>query len=672
MFMKNFVLSLLLSTAAMACAQSSTQIDPGRINWGMNPTATDAALGSMNGVSLTNTSPQAMYGPLSSPSLTATKTLNGLDPTQFVQVPRQNLLSWFIAADDAQALGQDVIIYGDSLSKCDQVNCSVGPPNDTERWPDIVARQLWAAYGYGGTGAIPLIGSANGPLLDTNVYTMSGTWTTDPRLGPSQSGYSEANSNSVVVMSNAEVLTFTTPLPYDRINVYCMTTSTSGSLAIVIDGVAQGTACATPTSSPTAVKVTSSTVNAGTHASTTLTCAGTCYVYAMEGQNGTTGIRVHNLAVGGATSSWWGANPSTSFVFSDLINSGFVPLTITNLLTNDAALVTPLSTFIANMTAIYNHRTVPSAYLPSQVAEVAMVPAVDSGPNIPTYTAALLPVANSLGLPIVNVQSRWGLTYNATSPVWSNPTAEGVHPGVIGAADEAAMVLQAITNYLPPAFGQYQLPASPAGYSNANPLNMTSSTNLNPGVNLVSGGVWYGSDLGYVANDLNGATFNMFANRRYAPSSGLITNCFYSGTPTLQSSFTCPFIMSPTAIGAYIPFYAPIIKGNSGSSLTFVPQTAAGTGATVGCSPTTNCSQLSGTVTAHTGTSPAAGMLFYISDGGSNRSLFSNCTWTPVGQPAYELGVYSSGASSNILATLDVNVAPAASTSYQFVYTCGD
>jgi hypothetical protein len=116
----------------------------------------------------------------------------------------------------------------------------------------------------------------------------------------------------------------------------------------------------------------------------------------------------------------------------------------------------------------------------------------------------------------------------------------------------------------------------------------------------------------------------------------------------------------------------PILQGNSSGVISFTSQAAMGSGA---ANPTCytaaggQCTQLGGAVTFTTGTAPTAGVLFYIVDGGANRSLDANCVYFPL-IVWNDLALFNSGGNGTVLGSPSTSVAPSASTTYYMTYMC--
>jgi hypothetical protein len=334
----------------------------------------------------------------------------------------------------------NIVILGDSQAVCDLRICNTGPAVGG-RWPDLLQADLQAKYGSHGTGMVPLVWGA--PVLTVNGenWSVQGTWTIDSDIGPSQGA--NAPFASLVHLSDGTVATFTPATAFDHLNTYCATDSSTGVLEVAIDGAAPEPVCTQTTTTATAHLVTSPALAATTH-STTFTCHGSCLLYAAEGTLGTTGVSVHNIAVGGAAAEWFGLNPSVQLAFSDLIPGG-TQLAIIDLLTNDPGYVGyPATSFAQAQQNMIGHEEALNAKV---LVVVPPVSEIAGAAEFPEYTQVLLGVAQSADVPVVNIQSSWGTTFNAASGYWS---ADDVHPNTLGCSLEYGLISPVADGLIPP------------------------------------------------------------------------------------------------------------------------------------------------------------------------------------------------------------------------------
>jgi hypothetical protein len=182
------------------------------------------------------------------------------------------------------------------------------------------------------------------------------------------------------------------------------------------------------------------------------------YIYAAEGQAGSSGISVDNMGFGGATAAAVGASSAAQLAFSDLIPGGAQAVIFMDM-TNDAASGVSPTTFSTNVQNFISHEQ----GLTSAPTVMLAIPPVDvvngTDPEAP-FTSALSSLCTADSLTCVNIQSRgvivgsravgWGTSYNPslfdqTGTTW--PTgSQGVHPNDAGNLDEAQMIYAELVN----------------------------------------------------------------------------------------------------------------------------------------------------------------------------------------------------------------------------------
>lgn len=391
---------------------------------------------------------------------------DGVLPAALVAQPSPSSTTLLQALNNANNVPVHIAALGDSLLICDHTNCGVsgGPIVSTNRWLEQLRIQLQGIYGSHGTGIYPIIyGMGGTPAVNSEAWSCTGSYDVSTgTLGPSQSG-----GNALVHLGNGASCTFhdSRDLAWDTLNTYCMTTSSSGSIAVNIDsGGATGTACGTPTRSATAHVVSLATTSSTSH-TVTFTSTGNGYIYAAEGQAGSAGISIDNMGIGGATASALGASPAAQLAFSDLVPGGAQAVIYMDL-TNDAASGVSTGTFSANVQSIINHeRGLSSA--PTVILAIPPVDVVNATYPEAPYTAVLNGLCSTDALTCVNIQSRgttvgstvvgWGTAYNPvlfdqTGTAWPSGSA-GVHPNDAGNLDEAQMIYAELVNPVSTAAG---------------------------------------------------------------------------------------------------------------------------------------------------------------------------------------------------------------------------
>lgn len=372
-----------------------------------------------------------------------TTIINGQPIPDYLDAGRQPLASWLQYLHNSATTAVDIKFFGDSYQICDVTLCAVGPTASINRWPEQLRVSLQAAFGYGGTGMMPLSFGNNGLNLNSESYTSTGTVNkTDASLGPSNA----TTNGALVHLATGATVTFQPAsnlggLPYDHLIVYCETLSGSGSLAVVIDGGSSTplTACNTPTGSATAHAVSVSAGSTGYHVAV-VTSTGDSYIYAMKGKYGTTGVQVSDLGYAGADVTYFGGAPAAQLAFSDVDPDGTALATV-SLLQNDVFNQIPLATFTTDLTAVVTHElglnSPPGTPAPSVMLAIPPVSGVTGTITPAQYTAAQMAIYVAQPIDVVNIQWQWGPTQISGSPLWG---AGGNHPSDKGAVDEAAII----------------------------------------------------------------------------------------------------------------------------------------------------------------------------------------------------------------------------------------
>ena len=376
-----------------------------------------------------------------------------------VAQPSPSSATFLQALNNASNAPVHVAGFGDSFLICDHTNCGLsgGPAVSTNRWLEQLRIQLQGIYGSHGTGVYPVIfGASSSPAINSEAWSCTGSYDVSTgTLGPSQS-----SGNALVHLGNGASCTFhdSRNIAWDTLNTYCMTTPSSGSIAVSIDsGAHTGTACGTTSGSATAHVVSLAATSSTSH-TVGFTSTGDSYIYAAEGQAGSSGVSVDNMGFGGATAAAIGASSTAQLAFSDLIPGGVQAVILMDM-TNDAASGVSPTTFTTNVQNFVSHEQA----LTSAPTVMLAIPPVDvvngTDPEAP-YTSVLSNLCTADSLTCVNIQSRgatvgsravgWGTTYNPslfdqTGTTW--PTgSQGVHPNDAGNLDEAQMIYAELVN----------------------------------------------------------------------------------------------------------------------------------------------------------------------------------------------------------------------------------
>lgn len=355
----------------------------------------------------------------------------GLPVQEYQTSVKAPLSAWLWALDNCTNQVVNVVYLTDSRGVVFQGDgSSEGPTTATNRYAEQMRIYLQQRCGSHGTGIVPVIKFlfSGSPNPNNQYYSVSGTWSYDSTIGPSQPHSGGGTDGVLISLASGASLTFTTSatgIAYDTLKAYCVTGPSYGTLSISIDSGAHTGTCGGNSTNPTAQLV---SVSAGTSLSThtaTITCGtGPCKFYGFEGTNGSTGVSVHNLGEASAVAELY--NASTAYAFNDLIANG-IHLVITDLGTNEPALGYSTASYTAAMSAIITHEQ----GLGSSV--LVTFPPVDTNNagTLPAYATALLPTIKSLHAAWVNTQDLWGQSF-----ISSLFGSDGVHPNDKGSLSE--------------------------------------------------------------------------------------------------------------------------------------------------------------------------------------------------------------------------------------------
>jgi hypothetical protein len=118
---------------------------------------------------------------------------------------------------------------------------------------------------------------------------------------------------------------------------------------------------------------------------------------------------------------------------ADLIPGG-TQIAITDLLTNDPGVGYSVESYGGAMANLLAHEGASGAEVLAVVPPVSRIVGIA---HFQEYTSALLTVA--AGVPVVNIQSSWGTSFDANSGYWSN---DQIHPNTVGSLAEYQLIRQ--------------------------------------------------------------------------------------------------------------------------------------------------------------------------------------------------------------------------------------
>lgn len=321
----------------------------------------------------------------------------------------------------------NVLIFGDSLTRCYQTNCALGPNAQTSLWSWQLKTYLQGKYGNHGTGLIPIVSGFN--TIDTGEWTennpVCGTgscYALPSGLGPSQAAPTPIGTLSGLT-SGASVSMVAETGDHVRI-YYAVCTDTGSGFTVSIDGNNQGTfGNATASGCQGAVVSVAAPGGLGQHTLTITSLGNNAYIYGAEWTSGNAGVSVHNMAVAAIRSEGFGSNTATQLAFSDLIPGHAYD--IIALGTNDYENSIAIGTYQTYMQNIISHEKSVGAGNITVMTE-PWVGNSTSGPTQTQFQAAAQGLASANGVDYYNSQSDFQSYSNEATNGWIN-TGDQVH-----------------------------------------------------------------------------------------------------------------------------------------------------------------------------------------------------------------------------------------------------
>lgn len=222
--------------------------------------------------------------------------------------PAPWLRGWLAALSRSGTTHIHVLVLSDSTARVDQTNGKgYGPDQRANLWPERLrtALQLQAPRQAHSTGLLTLEGNA--ALFDTDVWRVSAPYQYNSAIGPYEAelDHGQVPSNgSTVVLRPGETASLS-PQSGDTLWIYWASCPDSHPFTVSIDGKSQGVFGQSPSSACTATRTQVYRGPLGMHALTITPTSGNAYLYAAEWTAGKGGIEVDNLAVGGATTTFF-------------------------------------------------------------------------------------------------------------------------------------------------------------------------------------------------------------------------------------------------------------------------------------------------------------------------------------------------------------------------------
>lgn len=310
---------------------------------------------------------------------------------------------------------------------CDIVMCgtsiSAGSGSTrTTSWPEYVKALLVnRGYPIGGTGIMAAAGNPADPRVT---------------LGSGWSAFTVSGSTLALCTTAAATITFVADSAGTFVDVYVWNGGSPGNIAWTIDGVAQ---TAIVVGANNAIfKTTVAGLSNVVH-TVVLTCSGTGTTYVLGVDvHGTSGVKVTNLGLGGATSS----NISTT-------GQAFSPLQVAKVVlpgglcfieyganeTSFSGWQANLVTGITNLMPVSDVVLIPYA---ARSGDVSTDPTISPGSSALAGSVGMRALSDIYGIPVVDIFDRFG-PYSS----WGTAQAlafDSVHPNAAGARDMARAV----------------------------------------------------------------------------------------------------------------------------------------------------------------------------------------------------------------------------------------
>ena len=323
-----------------------------------------------------------------------------------------------------------IIVLSDSTARVDQTNgVDYGPNDRVNLWPNRLAMELRDHLG--GSGLLAL--EANARAYDTDLWKVSGHYSFTDRIGPyqdaiGQGGHIPAHGSTVMLMPGETALL--SEQYGDTLWLYWASCPDSSPFTVIIDAIPQGQVGDERSAACTARRTRIFTGKPGKHTFSISALSGNSCIYAAEWTNGHGGLEVDNLAIGGATSTFY-AGPQKLAYLPAIPNIGLV---IIALGINDFLHDTPLSLYRSNLASI-----IESVHRSSATASILFLnqyPVVQDGHRNSlglaqsVYWDAARQIATANKLPLIALSDSWGslssvVARGLLTPDFVHPSDEG-------------------------------------------------------------------------------------------------------------------------------------------------------------------------------------------------------------------------------------------------------
>lgn len=356
---------------------------------------------------------------------------------------------WRNAFRNANKKPVHVVILSDSTAHVDQTNgIGYGPDDRTNLWPNQLQSALASVVpgGSGGTGLLTL--EANAGRFDTDIWQVSTPYRYNSSIGPYQpsipkGGVIPANGGTIRLDSGEEASLISQH--GDTLWIYWASCPDSTSFEVHVDNVQSITIGAPRSNSCTAQRTRVFHGEDGNHTIKLKAGNGPAYIYAAEWATGNAGVAVDNLAIGGATTSFFNSSEKLAFVHT-IPNVG---LAIIALGINDFAHDISLDSYKEGLTAIIDdfkkHHPEASILVVSQYQVLSDSMHNPSGYSQAQYNSIAQEVAEKYKVGYINLDKAFGGSFSAVAKL-GILTSDNVHPSDAGGKQISARIFHTITD----------------------------------------------------------------------------------------------------------------------------------------------------------------------------------------------------------------------------------
>ncbi len=349
------------------------------------------------------------------------------------------------AAGQGSAVTEHLVVLSDSTARVDQTNGpKYGPNERANLWPNSLVKLLRVASpaGRAGSGLLGLEGNAHG--YDIDAWKVSGNYEFDNRIGPYQEEITKGGripAHGATVMLGVGVTASLLPQQGSTLWIYWASCPDSKRFTVTVDGVVRGSFGAEKATSCAARRTEVFTGVDGGHTAMISAPAGKVFLYGAEWTSVEGGLVAANLAVGGATSTFYNSPAKLDFL-RVIPNVRFVAVALG---INDFAHEVSPEEYRKNLSTILREirRDAPKA----MIVIVNQYPIFGdghrnaTGVTQQTYWVIAQQLAKEGGLQYVSLPSIWGSF--ASIEARGYLASDHVHPSDLGGQQIAAEIARA-------------------------------------------------------------------------------------------------------------------------------------------------------------------------------------------------------------------------------------